>query len=43
MVENNTERMEKHLLKTTFPLEAKQIPLESLNAKERKVVTKCIT
>ena len=34
--------MEQHLLKTTFPLEAKQIPLEALNAEEKNVVTKCI-
>lgn len=41
-MKNNTERMEQHLLKTTFPLEAKQIPLEALNAEEKNVVTKCI-
>jgi len=42
MVENNTERMEQHLLETTFPLEAKQIPLEALNNDERNVVVKCV-
>lgn len=40
--EGNTERMERHLLKTRFPLECESIPLEVLSPEEQAVVTKCI-
>lgn len=36
------KQMEKHLLKTKFPLECQELPLEKLTAKEKEVVTKCI-
>lgn len=40
--EGNTERMERHLLKTRFPLECESIPLEALSPDEQSVVQKCI-
>lgn len=40
--DGNTERMERHLLKTKFPLECESIPLEALSIEEQSVVTKCI-
>lgn len=36
------ERMERHLLKTRFPLECESIPLEALTAEEQEVVKKCM-
>ena len=39
---NDKERMEKHLLKTQFPLECKDIPLEALEFNEQVVVVKCM-
>ena len=35
-------KMEKHLLKTQFPMECEEIPFEELNEEEQSVVTKCI-
>lgn len=35
-------KMEKHLLKTKFPLECEEIPQEDLNEEEKEVVNKCI-
>lgn len=35
-------KMEKHLLKTQFPLECQELPLESLNQEELLVVNKCM-
>ena len=40
--EGNTERMERHLLKTRFPLECESIPLEALTDEEQIVVSKCM-
>jgi hypothetical protein len=40
--DGNTERMERHLLKTRFPLECESIPLEALTLEEQDVVNKCI-
>lgn len=39
--QEQAEKMEKHLLKTRFPLECEEIPLDSLNADEQIVVIKC--
>ena len=35
-------KMEKHLLKTKFPLECEEIPQEDLNEEEKEVVNKCL-
>ena len=35
-------KMERHLLKTQFPMECEEIPFDDQNQKEQKVVTKCI-
>lgn len=35
-------KMEKHLLKTKFPLECEEIPQEDLNEEEKIVVNKCL-
>lgn len=35
-------KMEKHLLKTTFPLECEELPFEELTEEEQIVVTKCM-
>lgn len=35
-------KMEKHLLKTTFPLECEELPFEDLTEYEQNVVTKCM-
>ena len=35
-------KLEKHLLKTKFPLECKELPLEVLSEEELEVVNKCI-
>ena len=35
-------RMERHLLKTQFPMECEDIPFDDLNHEEQKVVSKCI-
>lgn len=36
------EKMEKHLLKTTFPLECQELPFDKLTTEEQDAVTKCI-
>ena len=41
--QDNATRLEKHLLKTQFPFECKELPLEQLNHDELKVVSKCIS
>ena len=41
-VKFDTKKMEQHLLKTQFPLECKQIPLEALTREEHIVVSKCM-
>lgn len=41
--QDNATRLEKHLLKTQFPFECKELPLEQLNPDELKVVSKCIS
>jgi len=38
----DTEKVEKQLLKTKFPKECEQIPLETLDEEEQKVVKKCL-
>jgi len=40
--DGNTERMERHLLKSRFPLECESIPLEALSPEEQAVVSKCM-
>lgn len=35
-------KLERHLLKTQFPMECEEIPFDDLTIKEQKVVTKCI-
>ena len=35
-------RMEKHLLKTQFPMECEELPFDDLTKREQSVVTKCI-
>ena len=42
MVDKKAAKLEKHLLKTQFPLECEELPLEDLNKKEKAVVDKCI-
>lgn len=37
-----TAKMERHLLKTRFPLECESIPIEALTTEEQSVVSKCI-
>ena len=38
----DTEKVEKQLLKTQFPKECEQIPIEALEEEEKEVVTKCL-
>lgn len=40
--EEKIEKMEKHLLKTQFPLECEELPLDDLNLEEKMVVIKCM-
>ena len=35
-------KLERHLLKTQFPMECEELPFDDLNKDEQKVVTKCI-
>ena len=42
MIDEKAAKMEKHLLKTQFPLECEEIPLEDLNYEEKLVVIKCM-
>lgn len=40
--DKNAAMVEKELLETQYPLECEEIPLDSLNPEERKVVIKCM-